>query len=181
MSYCDYCLKPTTHPVHVSYHDNEYGFPSNDDKVLFERLVLEIMQAGLSWETVLKKREGFYAAFHGFDINIVAAFDAGDVERLLADSGIIRNRLKVQASIYNAQIVKRLIESNGSFAAWLDEHHPLSLGDWVKLFRKTFKFTGGEIVNEFLMSLGYLPGAHDADCPVLVRIKDSQPPWARTD
>jgi DNA-3-methyladenine glycosylase I len=175
-SYCD--VAPG-HPFHGPYHESEYGFPSKDETVLFERLVLEINQAGLSWLTILKKREAFKAAYAGFDVDRVAAFKARDKARLLKDAGIIRNRLKIEAAIENAQRIQALRESHGSFAGWLDAHHPLSKEEWVKLFKKTFRFTGGEIVGEFLMSLGYLPGAHRDDCPVHKRIVKLKPAWAR--
>lgn len=173
-SYCD--IAPG-HPVHAYYHAHEYGFPQRDERELFERLLLEINQAGLSWETILKKREGFRAAYDGFDVDAVAAYGEADVERLLGDSRIIRNRLKVRAAIHNAQVIRTLRLSHGSFAAWLDAMHPRSKPEWVKLFRKTFRFTGGEITGEFLMSLGYLPGAHREDCPVHARIVGLSPPW----
>ena len=173
-----YCLAAPTHPLHGPYHDEEYGFPSRDEAVLFERLVLEINQAGLSWATILKKRAAFRAAFAGFEVDRVAAFGPEDVERLMADAGIIRNRLKIAATIDNAKRIQELRREHGSFAAWLDANHPRTREEWVKLFKKTFRFTGGEIVNEFLMSLGYLDGAHDASCPVYTRIAALDPPWA---
>jgi DNA-3-methyladenine glycosylase I len=172
-----YCAAAPGHPFHGPYHESEYGFPSRDDKVLFERLVLEINQAGLSWLTILKKREAFTAAFAGWDIDRIAGFGERDVERLLGDAGIIRNRLKVAAAITNAQRLVDLRRTHGSFAAWLDAHHPLPIAEWVKLFRRTFAFTGGEIVGEFLMSLGYLPGAHVASCPVYSKVLVLRPPW----
>ncbi len=174
-----YCEAAPGHPYHGPYHDGEYGFPLDGDASLFERLVLEINQAGLSWLTVLKKRENFKAAYAGFDIDAVAAFDEGDRARLLADAGIIRNRLKVNAAIENARRVVALRAEYGGFASWLDAHHPLPMDAWVKLFRATFLFTGGEIVNEFLMSTGYLPGAHDESCPVFARIAVLDPAWMR--
>jgi len=174
-SYCD--IAPG-HPFHGPYHEREYGFPSRDDRVLFERLVLEINQAGLSWLTILKKREAFDAAFDRFDIDKVAAYGARERKRLLADAGIVRNRLKVEAAIENARILQAIRSDHGSFADWLDLHHPLDKPEWVKLFKKTFRFTGGEIVGEFLMSLGYLPGAHVPDCPVAKRIAKLRPPWS---
>jgi len=146
--------------------------------VLFERLILEINQAGLSWATILKKRLAFRAAFAEFEVDRVAAFGPADVERLMADAGIVRNRLKILATIDNARRVQELRRAHGSFAGWLDAHHPRSREEWVKLFKQTFRFTGGEIVNEFLMSLGYLPGAHEPDCPVHARIATLNPPWA---
>lgn len=172
-----YCTIAPGHPWHGPYHDNEYGFPSRDDAVLFERLALEINQAGLSWLTVLKKRAAFFDAFRGFDPRVVAGFDDEDRKRLLGDAGIIRNRLKVAAVIENARRVVAIQEEYGSFASWIDRHHPLPKEDLVGLFKKTFKFMGGEIVGEFLMSTGYLPGAHDPDCPVHARIADLAPPW----
>ncbi|HEY0661202.1 MAG TPA: DNA-3-methyladenine glycosylase I [Lysobacter sp.] len=180
--YCDFA---PGHPLHGPYHDHEYGFPSRDEHVLFERLVLEINQAGLSWETMLKKREGFRRAYDGFDVDKVAAYGDPDRERLLGDAGIIRNRLKVDAAIHNAQVIQRLRESHGSFAGWLDAHlandgHRRDKAAWIKLFKQTFRFTGGEITNEFLMSLGYLPGAHRESCPVFARIAKSNPPWRNT-
>jgi DNA-3-methyladenine glycosylase I len=174
-----YCAVAPTHPFHGPYHDKEYGFPSRDDAVLFERLVLEINQAGLSWLTILKKRQAFFAAFDGFDIDKVAAYKARDVKRLMADAGIIRNRLKIEAAIENARRLQAIRDQHGSFAAWLDAAHPLTKEEWVKLFKKQFRFTGGEIVNEFLMSLGYLPGAHEPDCPAYKAIARLDPPWAR--
>lgn len=172
-----YCDAAPGHPFHGPYHDGEYGFPSRDEAVLFERLVLEINQAGLSWLTVLQKRENFRKAYAGFDVDRVAAFDEADRARLLADADIIRNRLKVNAAIENAKRVQGLRDAHGSFAAWLDAHHPLRKDDWVKLFKKTFLFTGGEITGEFLMSLGYLPGAHRDGCPVLDRLTPLKPRW----
>ena len=165
-----YCDVAPGHPFHGPYHDTEYGFPVSEDSVLFERLILELNQAGLSWLTILKKREAFQAAYDGFDIATVAAYQARDRARLLADPGIIRNRLKVDAAIHNANVVLALQRSHGSFAAWLAAHHPRSKDAWVKLFKRTFRFTGGEITGEFLMSIGLLPGAHRPDCPVVRKI-----------
>jgi DNA-3-methyladenine glycosylase I len=172
--YCDYAPGD---PLHAAYHDREYGFPQRDDKVLFERLILEINQAGLSWGTILKKREGFMKAYRGFDPALVAAFGQRDVARLLADASIIRNRLKVAAAIENAKRLLPIIDSHGSFADWLDAHHPLSKDEWIKLFKKTFVFTGGEITGEFLMSLGYLPNAHAPHCPIYKTLAKLNPPW----
>jgi DNA-3-methyladenine glycosylase I len=168
MSYCD--VAPG-HPFHGPYHDEEYGFPVSDDDRLFERLVLEINQAGLSWLTILKKREAFREAYAGFVVDKVARFDARKRARLLENEGIIRNRLKVDAAIENAKRVKALQKSHGSFAQWLAAHHPRSKEEWVKLFKRTFVFTGGEVTGSFLLSIGLLPGAHDEDCPVYARIR----------
>jgi DNA-3-methyladenine glycosylase I len=174
-SYCD--IAPG-HPVHGSYHDTEYGFPVTDEHALFERLAMEIMQAGLSWEIVLKKRKALNKAFHRFSVNKVAVYKAADVKRLLADEGIIRNRLKIAAIISNAQRIIELHNSHGGFAKWLEAHHPRSKPEWVKLFKQTFKFTGDEIVGEFLMSIGYLPGSHRVTCEAHKQILKQNPPWA---
>ncbi len=174
-----YCAVAPRHPFHGPYHDREYGFPVRDESVLLERLALEINQAGLSWLTILKKREGFTAAFRGFDAKRVASFGARDRSRLLRDTSIIRNRLKVDAVIANARQILELRESHGGFADWLDASHPLPKDDWVRLFKKTFRFTGGEITGEFLMSTGYLPGAHVPACPVYRKIARLRPPWMR--
>lgn len=173
-SYCDFAPGD---PFHGPYHDKEYGFPIEDDDLLFERLVLEINQAGLSWLTILKKKETFREAYDQFQIVTVANYGKDDRDRLLSDAGIIRNRLKVDAAIHNAQVVLGLQESHGSFCKWLQTQHPLPKADWVKLFKKTFKFTGGEITGEFLMSTGYLPGAHHSECPVFREIRELNPPW----
>jgi DNA-3-methyladenine glycosylase I len=174
-----YCAAATGHPFHGPYHDEEYGFPVTDDDQLFGRLVLEMNQAGLSWLTILKKKDTFRQAYDGFDVARIADYGDADRARLLADPGVIRNRLKVDAAIHNARRVLELRDSHGSFAGWLESHHPRPKVDWVKLFKRNFRFTGGEITGEFLMSIGYLPGAHDPDCPVYARILDLDPPWAR--
>ena len=178
-TYCDYCI---THPEDAHnrvYHDTQYGFPIHDDNLLFERLILEINQAGLSWITILKKTENFRKAYHGFDIAQVAKYGEKDRARLLADPGIIRNRLKVNAAIVNAQKILALQKECGSFEGWLDSNHPLTKEEWTSLFKKTFVFTGGEIVNEFLMSSGYLAGAHDEKCPAFKRVARLRPAWMR--
>ena len=172
-----YCDIAPGHPLHGPYHDTEYGFPLADDDALLERFALEINQAGLSWELMLRKRDNFRRAFRGFDVATVARFGARDEARLLADAGIVRNRLKVRAVIENARRIRALQASHGSFAAWLAAHHPLTRAEWAKLFKRSFVFTGGEIVGEFLMSTGYLPGAHREDCPVFARLARAKPPW----
>src|SRR6476619_4510340 len=126
-----YCDIAPTHEWHGPYHANEYGFPLTSDADLFERLVLEINQAGLSWLTILKKRSAFRTAFADFDVDRVAAFGSTDIERLLADSGIIRNRLKIEATTENASRIQTLRQSHGSFAGWLETHHPRSPDEWT--------------------------------------------------
>ena len=156
--------------LHKNYHDNEYGFPLESDNELFERLILEINQAGLSWNLMLRKREGFKRAYDNFDIDKVASYTDDDRVRLLNDSEIIRNRLKINAAIENAKIIQGLQKEYGSFKSWIDKNHPKSKEEWVKLFKKTLKFTGGEIVNEFLMSTGYLEGSHIPQCEIYKKI-----------
>jgi DNA-3-methyladenine glycosylase I len=161
----------------IPYHDEEWGVPVHDDRLLFEFLILEGAQAGLNWETILKKRSGYREAFDHFDAVRIAQYDEDKMASLLANPAIVRNRLKIDAAIRNAQEVKKIRAEHGSFAAWIDAHHPRPKEEWVKLFRKNFAFMGGEIVGEFLMSLGYLPGAHEPDCPVYARIIALDPPW----
>lgn len=175
MSYCD---SAPGHPFHGPYHDLEYGFPLRDDDRLFERFVLEINQAGLSWLTILRKRANFDRAYDGFRVESVARYGARDRRRLLADAGIIRNRLKIDAAIANAGTILELRDQCGSFAGWLDAQHPMPRDEWTRLFRRTFRFTGGEITGELLMSIGYLPGAHEESCPVYRRILRLSPPWS---
>lgn len=166
MSYCQFSQ---TNPLHQYYHDKEYGFPVDDDDVLLERLALEINQAGLSWDLMLKKRVSFNKAFKNFAVDKVAKFNKRDVERLLKDENIIRNRLKIEAVIHNAKLIKQIQKSHGSFSSWLvtqltgivDEREA------AKIFKKHgFKFIGGEIMKEFLQSIGHLPSPHDKICPV---------------
>lgn len=163
--------------LHKSYHDNHYGFPIHNDNELFGRLIMEINQAGLSWEIILKKEATFRKAYNNFNIKKIAAYTNADRERLLADPGIIRNRLKVNAAIENAKAIIDLQKQYGSFEKWLESQHPKTKEEWIKLFKKTFRFTGGEIVNEFLMSTGYLSGAHASSCPVYKRLLKAKPAW----
>lgn len=174
-----YCRAAKGHPYHGPYHDREYGFPVRDEAVLLERLALEINQAGLSWLTMLVKRENFRRAFAGFDPDAVAAFGARERRRLMSDAGIVRNRLKIAAVIENARRLRAIRETHGSFARWLDAHHPRSAKEWQKLFGATFVFTGGEIVKSFLLSTGYLRGAHVPGCPVYTKVAKKKPAWMK--
>ncbi|MBL1280321.1 MAG: DNA-3-methyladenine glycosylase I [Fluviicola sp.] len=177
MSYCDYCEQDSAKQVHIDYHNNWYGFPIEDDNLLFGRLLLEINQAGLSWETILNKEANFIMAYSNFNIEAIANYGEEDRARLLSDAGIIRNKLKVNAAIHNAQQILVIQKECGSFKNWLDRNHPLTREEWTKLFKKTFKFVGGEIVNEFLMSTGYLKGAHVKSCPIFAVIAKEEPKW----
>ncbi|MGE0652884.1 MAG: DNA-3-methyladenine glycosylase I [Alphaproteobacteria bacterium] len=175
-SYCDIARG---HPVHGPHHDCEYGRPVSRDEVLLERIAMEIMQAGLSWLLVLNKRAAMQAAFRGFDPDVVARFGARDVERLLKDEGIIRNRRKIEAIIENARRVRDLRAEYGSIKGFLDAHHPRRLPDWIRTMKQTFVFMGPEVVNEFMMSTGYLPGAHAESCPKYGVIARLKPAWMR--
>ena len=177
MSYCVFCADRSPEDHHRVYHDQYYGFPIEEDDELFGRLILEINQAGLSWDTILKKEANFRRAYDNYSIEKIAGYGGEKITELLGDSGIIRNKLKINAAIHNAQQVLHLKKEFGSFRQWLDEQHPKSKDEWTKLFKKTFKFVGGEIVNEFLMSTGYLPGAHVETCTVFAKIARSNPKW----
>ena len=177
MSYCNFCKNLEDENLHKKYHDMRYGFPIQDDNELFGRLILEINQAGLSWETILKKEENFRIAFNDFRINEIAQFDHLKFDELINNSGIVRNKLKINAVIKNAEVVIKIQQDFGSFKNWLDENHPKTIEEWVKLFKKYFTFVGGEIVKEFLMSTGYLKGAHDENCDVYHKILKVSPKW----
>jgi len=179
MTYCEVLktMTPKSRAIHQVYHDTQYGFPLTDDNELFGRLILEINQAGLSWETILKKQDDFRRAFDDFVIEKIAAYDQVKIDSLLSDATIVRNRLKILAVIHNAQVILTLQKEYGSFSGWLNAHHPLSKEGWVKLFKKNFKFVGGEIVNEFLVSTGYLAGAHQKSCPIYQKVLLANPKW----
>ncbi|MFA7193466.1 MAG: DNA-3-methyladenine glycosylase I [Candidatus Paceibacterota bacterium] len=179
MSYCQFILTApeAKKNIHKKYHDTQYGFPIHDDNELFCRLILEINQAGLSWETILKKEETFRKAYSNFDIKKIAKYTEKDRMRLMNDAGIIRNRLKINAAIENAKTIIQIQKDFESFENWLKINHPKTKDEWVKLFKKTFKFTGGEIVNEFLMSIGILPRAHTKDCPIYAKTLKKKPLW----
>ncbi len=166
MSYCSYCSNLEEGNHHKVYHDNHYGFKIDSDNELFGRLILEINQAGLSWNTILLKQNNFRKAFDNYEISKIAQYNEDKIISLLNDAGIIRNKLKINAVIYNAQQIEKIQDEFGSFKKWIEHHHPLSKDEWVKLFKKYFKFVGGEIVNEFLMSTSYLKGAHEENCPI---------------
>ncbi|KAA9039539.1 DNA-3-methyladenine glycosylase I [Ginsengibacter hankyongi] len=178
-TYCDAVSTMDKNNVHKIYHDTAYGFPIDNDDELFGRLILEINQAGLSWSTILNKQENFRKAYKNFNIKKVAAFKEKDFERLMNDAGIIRNRLKINAAIENAKTLLNIQKEFGSFKNWIDHHHPKTKDEWVKIFKTTFRFTGGEIVNEFLMSTGYLPGAHVESCAVYKKVMKAKPAFLK--
>jgi DNA-3-methyladenine glycosylase I len=176
-SYCNFAYNQKEDTIHKLYHDTQYGFPIHSDNELFGRLILEINQAGLSWDIILKKQENFRTAYSNFDIKSVANYNQTDINRLLNNAGIIRNKLKINAAIHNASVIMKIKQEMGSFQLWLDHHHPKTKDQWVKLFKKTFKFTGGEITGEFLMSTGYLGGAHHKNCPIFREVLKNKPIW----
>jgi len=178
-TYCDVVSKMDKNNLHKIYHDTAYGFPIDNDDELFGRLILEINQAGLSWSTILNKQQNFKKAYKNFNIKKVAAFKEKDFERLMNDAGIIRNRLKINAAIGNAKTLLNIQKEYGSFKKWIDHHHPKTKDEWVKIFKNTFRFTGGEIVNEFLMSTGYLAGAHVESCSVYKKVAKERPAFLR--
>ena len=169
-------------PLYTTYHDTEWGVPSFDDRHLFEKLCLEGAQAGLSWITILRKREAYRAAYRGFDPQVVARFGAADVRRLLADAGLVRNRLKIESSITNARAFLALQEEHGRFADWLwgfvdgrtqvnawRAHReipattPVSDALAKALKKRGFRFVGGTIMYAYMQSVGMV-NDHLVDC-----------------
>lgn len=150
-------------PLLARYHDEEWGIPIASDAAHLERLSLEIFQAGLSWRTILHKRAAFRKAFARFSLKKVAAFTGRDVRRLLGDAGIVRNRLKIEATIENAQRFIALSRGHGSFARWL-EALPPDLGALQAIFREEFRFMGPEIAKSYLESVGKVPIRHHPAC-----------------
>ena len=175
-----YCESSKKHEALRRHHDFEHGRPERDSARLLEFLALEIFQAGLNWRLVLEKREALRQAFFHFAPARLAACGQREIRLWMANKDIIRNRLKLQAMIYNAQRVQNWKEGGGGFADWLERHHPQPPPEWVKIFRKQFRFVGPEIVREFLTGTGFLPGAHQPDCPRYAEILALHPPWARS-
>lgn len=168
--------------MYVAYHDEEWGVPVHDDRLLFEYLTLEGAQAGLSWYTILKKRENYRKAFHGFDIARVANYAESDVERLLADAGIVRNRLKVRSAIKNARGILDIQGESGSFDAWLWRYVDgvprqnafksmaelpanSDVSDRMSrdLKKRGFNFVGSTICYAFMQAVGMV-NDHQTDC-----------------
>ncbi len=175
-----YCQISRNDPVHGPYHDHEHGFPTDDNRVLFERLAMEIHQAGLSWRLILQRRQGLRQCWGHFDPHVVAAFTDSDRNRLIADPRAIRNRLKIDAIIHNAKVVRRWIDTHGSLHGWIRAHHPRDLDQWTILFKKHLRFIGPTIVHEFLVGTAVLPGGHDKDCPLAPIIAKLQPLFLET-
>lgn len=179
-------------PIYIDYHDNEWGRPVHDDVKLFEMLTLEGMQAGLSWITVLKKREAFREAFDGFDPNKVALYDDTKIQELMENEKIIRNRLKIKAAIINAAVFLNVAEKHGSFDKFIwsyIDYMPIT-GHWEKmenvpattplsdkiskdLKKMGFKFVGSTIIYSFMQAIGMV-NDHITDCFVYEEILKRQ-------
>ena len=157
---CNWCL---VDPVMMAYHDDEWGAPVDDDDAYFERMVLELFQAGLSWRTILHKRPAFRRAFHDFSLARVASYGEADKARLMADTGIVRNRLKIDATIQNAYTFMELQRVHGSFHRYLSEqgNDPEVLR---KELRQRFRFMGPKVADSFLESVGKIPAPHERGC-----------------
>lgn len=179
MSYCKFCETKEPQEVNRLYHDTLYGFSIESDDELFGRLILEINQAGLSWQTILLKQDNFRKAFDNFSIKQIANYSQDKIDELLQNPGIIRNKLKINAAIHNAKEVLALQKEHGSFKNWIEINSPKTKEEWVKLFKKDFKFVGEEIINEFLMSAGYLKGAHEETCKIFDVVLLSSPNWKK--
>ena len=176
---------------YVDYHDREWGFPVADDRRLFEKLSLESFQSGLSWRTILMKREGFRQAFAHFEIDRVAAFGEGDVERLLADAGIVRHRGKIEATINNARRARELIASEGSLAAYFWRHEvpnpesllvvsttPQSIAISKDLKKRGWAFVGPTTVYAFMQAMG-LVNDHAEGCAIRAEAEAARAAFAR--
>ncbi|GGG96417.1 DNA-3-methyladenine glycosylase I [Polaribacter pacificus] len=176
------CFWSTNDPLYISYHDNEWGKPVYDDETLFEFLVLESFQAGLSWITILKKRENFRAAFDQFDYRKIAAYDANKMEELRLNEGIVRNRLKIKAAVVNAQLFMEIQKEFGSFSTYVWSYvqdrpivnhfsdrsevpatTPISDALSKDLKRRGFKFVGSTIIYAFMQATGMV-NDHTTDC-----------------
>lgn len=181
-AWCDFA------PEFNAYHDTEWGFPVIDDIRLFEKVCLEGFQSGLSWRTILAKRENFRAAFSGFDFRKVALFDARDVERLLSDAGIIRHRGKIEASINNAQRACEMVEAEGSLAAyfWRFEPDPseietpqsmstspTSIALSKDLKKRGWRFVGPTTVFAFMQAMGLI-NDHADGCFLRAQIDETR-------
>jgi len=190
--------KPRCHwcgatPDYIAYHDNEWGFPVGDDRRLFEKICLEGFQSGLSWRTILAKRENFRAAFNGFDYDKVAKFTARDVERLLQDEGIIRHRGKIEATINNAKRAQEMVRDEGSLAAYFWRHEPkpedlgapqtastsdISVAISKDLKKRGWKFVGPTTVYAFMQAMG-LFNDHIHECVTRAEVERARKAFKR--
>lgn len=168
---CFWCLST---PEYIAYHDHEWGYPVHDDIRLFEKLSLEGFQSGLSWLTILKKRENFRKAFKQFDFNKVARFKEQDVERLLKDVGIVRHRGKIEAVINNAKLAKELIKEVGSLAEYFWSFHGQDFKVISKdLKKRGWKFVGPTTVYAFMQAMGMV-NDHAKECAIYSKVEKAQ-------
>ncbi len=182
-------------PDFLHYHDTEWGYPVADDQRLFEKFCLESFQSGLSWRTILDKRENFRAAFHQFDPEKVSRFTARDVERLMKDTGIVRNRMKIEAVINNAKRVLELARDEGSLAAYVWRHEPApedlgapqsmstspaSVALSKDLKKRGWKFVGPTTVFAFMQAMGLI-NDHLTDCVICARVEKARKSFKRPD
>jgi DNA-3-methyladenine glycosylase I len=189
---CRWCASA---PEFLPYHDTEWGFPVDNDQRLFEKLSLEAFQSGLSWRTILAKRENFRAAFKGFDFHRVARFNERDVERLLADEGIVRHRGKIEAVIHNARCAQEMVKTDGSLAAYFGRHNPgpgelappqsastspTSIALSKDLKKRGWKFVGPTTVYAFLQAMGLI-NDHAEGCVVRAEVDRARRAFRRPD
>ena len=175
-------------PEFFDYHDKEWGFPVNDDQRLFEKICLESFQSGLSWRTILAKRENFRAAFHHFDFNKVARFTERDVKRLLKDEGIVRHRGKIEATINNAKRAQEMVKEEGSLAAFIWRYEPdpkqlakpqtastsiESIALSKDLKKRGWKFVGPTTMYAFMQAMGLI-NDHVKNCSIRVKVEQAQ-------
>jgi len=187
---CSWCAAA---PEFLAYHDSEWGFPVFDDRRLFEKLCLEGFQSGLSWRTILVKRENFRAAFHDFDFNRVARFGQRDVQRLLRDAGIVRHRGKIEAVINNAQRAQELVKTEGSLAAFVWRYQPrleelekpqtastseASIALSAALKQRGWKFVGPTTVYAFMQAMGLI-NDHAEGCVIRAKVERATKKMAR--
>ena len=189
-SRCSWC---SAAPEFFAYHDTEWGFPVSDDNRLFEKLSLEGFQSGLSWRTILAKRENFRAAFHDFEIDRIARFIQRDVDRLLKNAGIVRHRGKIEAVINNAKRAQELIKQEGSLAAFVWRYEPdkkqlaepqtastseESLALSKDLKKLGWKFVGPTTVYAFMQAMGLI-NDHVEDCVIRARVERARKQFRR--
>ena len=187
---CEWC---SAAPDFFSYHDKEWGFPVKDDQRLFEKLCLEGFQSGLSWRTILAKRENFRAAFHNFDFDRIALFNQRDVNRLLKDEGIVRHRGKIEATINNARKARELVKQEGSLAAFFWQYEPdpknlakpqtvstspESIALSKDLKKMGWKFVGPTTVYAFMQAMG-LVNDHVKNCVVRAKVESARKKFRR--
>ena len=189
-SRCHWC---SAAPEYIAYHDNEWGYPVDDDHRLFEKLSLEGFQSGLSWRTILAKRENFRTAFQDFDFDRVARFTQRDIERLLQDAGIVRHRGKIEAVINNAQRAQELIKQEGSLAAFVWRYEPApkqlakpqtvstspeSIALSKALKKQGWKFVGPTTVYAFMQAMGLI-NDHVEDCVIRAKVEKARKRFKR--